>query len=63
MKKSPDFEWNDKKDELNQQKHGVSFALAQIAFLDLNRVILEDLWSIVERRHDTIAWAESLVEL
>jgi uncharacterized DUF497 family protein len=28
---------------LNQQKHGVSFALAQIAFLDQDRIILEDL--------------------
>jgi uncharacterized DUF497 family protein len=26
-----------------QEKHGVSFALAQLAFLDHNRVILEDL--------------------
>jgi uncharacterized protein len=31
------------KDELNQRKHGVSFAMAQLAFLDSNRVILEDL--------------------
>ncbi|MFC1825191.1 BrnT family toxin [Thermodesulfobacteriota bacterium] len=37
------FEWDDNRDKLNQQKHGVSFALAQIAFLDGNRVILEDL--------------------
>ena len=43
MKKRSDFEWDHKKDKLNQQKHGVSFALAQIAFLDQNRVILEDL--------------------
>jgi uncharacterized DUF497 family protein len=43
MKKRSDFEWDDKKDKLNQQKHGVSFALAQIAFLDRNRIILEDL--------------------
>ena len=43
MKKRSDFEWDDKKDRLNQQKHGVSFALAQIAFLDQHRVILEDL--------------------
>ena len=28
---------------MNQKKHGVSFALAQLAFLDHNRVILEDL--------------------
>ena len=43
MKMRPDFEWDDKKDKENQLKHGVSFALAQIAFLDKNRIILEDL--------------------
>jgi uncharacterized DUF497 family protein len=43
MKMGPDFEWDDKKDKENQLKHGVSFALAQIAFLDENRIILEDL--------------------
>jgi uncharacterized DUF497 family protein len=43
MKKRPDFEWDDRKDKQNQQKHGVSFALAQIAFLDEKRIILEDL--------------------
>jgi len=43
MKKRPDFEWDDRKDKRNQQKHGVSFALAQIAFLDEKRIILEDL--------------------
>jgi len=43
MKSRSDFEWNSTKDILNQKKHGVSFALAQLAFLDQNRVILEDL--------------------
>ena len=43
MKKRSDFEWDPAKDRLNQRKHGVSFALAQLAFLDKNRVILEDL--------------------
>lgn len=43
MKKTPDFEWDEQKDNHNQQKHGVSFAQAQIAFLDVNRLILEDL--------------------
>jgi uncharacterized DUF497 family protein len=42
MKKRSDFEWDAAKDHLNQEKHGVSFALAQLAFLDYNRVILED---------------------
>lgn len=43
MKSRSDFEWDSAKDILNQKKHGVSFALAQLAFLDHNRVILEDL--------------------
>ena len=43
MKKGSDFEWDYQKDKLNQDKHGVSFALAQLAFLDRKRVILEDL--------------------
>ena len=43
MRKRTDFEWDEEKDRENQQKHGVSFALAQLAFLDENRVILEDL--------------------
>ena len=43
MEKQSDFEWDSVKDELNQKKHGVSFAMAQIAFLDSNRIILEDL--------------------
>jgi uncharacterized protein len=38
-----DFEWDSAKDELNQRKHGTSFAMAQLAFLDSHRVILEDL--------------------
>jgi uncharacterized DUF497 family protein len=43
MTRRSDFEWDFAKDRLNQEKHGVSFALAQLAFLDHNRVILEDL--------------------
>ena len=43
MKKHSDFEWDSAKDKLNQEKHGVSFALAQLAFFDHHRVILEDL--------------------
>jgi uncharacterized DUF497 family protein len=43
MTKRSDFEWDSAKDEVNQKKHGVSFALSQLAFLDHHRVILEDL--------------------
>ena len=41
MKKTR-FEWDEDKDRENQTKHGVSFALAQRAFLDPHRVIAED---------------------
>lgn len=36
------FEWDSEKDTLNQEKHGVSFAVAQYAFADLRRVIAKD---------------------
>jgi len=43
MQKGAHFEWDDTKDRQNQKKHGVSFAVAQLAFLDEHRIILEDL--------------------
>jgi uncharacterized protein len=36
------FEWDEEKDKENQDKHNVSFSLAQRAFLDPQRVIVED---------------------
>ncbi len=52
MKTKADFEWDENKDKTNQEKHGVSFALAQLAFLDYSRLILEDLaHSINEKRY------------
>ena len=49
MTKRSDFEWDSAKDLINQQKHGVSFALAQLAFLDHQRIILEDLEHNVDK--------------
>ncbi|MBT8361836.1 MAG: BrnT family toxin [Desulfobacterales bacterium] len=43
MTKRSDFEWDSSKDLINQEKHGVSFALAQLSFLDQKRIILQDL--------------------
>jgi uncharacterized protein len=37
------FEWDDEKDKLNQEKHGVSFREARKAFEDPSRIIIEDL--------------------
>ena len=46
------FEWDPRKDEENQSKHGVSFAEAQLAFVDPLRVIAEDLsHGSTEKRH------------
>ena len=42
------FEWDENKDVINREKHGVPFVLAQVAFADPKRVILEDL----EHSHD-----------
>jgi uncharacterized DUF497 family protein len=37
------FEWDETKNLSNEEKHGVSFYDAQIAFLDVDRIIAEDL--------------------
>jgi uncharacterized DUF497 family protein len=39
--RKPDFQWDESKSSENEKKHGVSFSLAQIAFLDPERIILE----------------------
>jgi len=46
------FEWDIGKDLVNQAKHGVSFAEAQYAFADTNRVLTADLThSRIEERY------------
>ena len=46
------FEWDPSKDQENQEKHGVAFAVAQLAFADSKRVIAEDLsHSSTEKRY------------
>ena len=37
------FEWEEKKNNENQKKHGISFEIAQYAFADAKRIIAEDL--------------------
>lgn len=36
------FEWDEAKSTANLKKHGVSFEIAQYAFLDAKRIIAED---------------------
>lgn len=46
------FDWDPKKDDQNRTKHGVGFTEAQVAFVDAQRVIAEDLsHSSGEKRH------------
>lgn len=53
------FEWDPKKDRENQKKHGVSFAKAQVAFVDRRRVIAEDLsHSSSEKRYYCFGWVD-----
>lgn len=36
------FVWDDRKDRFNRLKHGASFAEAQLAFMDPDRIIAVD---------------------
>lgn len=56
--RKPSFEWDERNDIENQRKHGVSFALAQRAFFDPNRVTARDLkHSAVEESFYLMGWA------
>ena len=41
--KTTQFDWDDGKDAINREKHGVSFYHAHKAFADPRRVIAEDI--------------------
>ena len=44
MSQGPDFdEWDEQKERVNRQVHGVTFATAQRAFKDPRRVLIRDL--------------------
>ena len=46
------FEWDKRKNLVNQKKHTVSFEIAQYAFFDQNRVIAKDIeHSTKEKRY------------
>jgi len=42
------FEWDETKNQDNQKKHGIPFEIAQYAFADQNRIILEDFAFLVQ---------------
>ena len=49
------FEWDETKDVENQAKHNVPFSVAQHAFLDPSRIIVEDITHSSRRRIDFTA--------
>lgn len=53
------FEWDADKDRENQKKHRVSFAMAQFAFADPQRVVAEDVsHGSSETRYYCFGWVE-----
>ena len=48
------FEWNDEKDRINFQKHGIHFKTAVKVFLDPDRLIREDEEHPQEERYNVL---------
>ena len=44
------FEWDDEKNRINKQKHGISFETAVRVWDDTNHFILPDLFAVDEER-------------
>jgi hypothetical protein len=62
MEKTGQFEWDHQKNVENIKKHGISFYVAQFAFADPKRVVLEDLkHSYDERRFYCIGKVEEAI--
>ena len=53
-----DFEWDDKKAESNERKHGIPFEVAALVFEDADRVERVDLESSEEERWIVIGLAD-----
>jgi len=55
---SVEYEWDPEKDELNERKHGVSFAEASTVFLDpLHGTVSDDRYAMEEFRFRTVGLA------
>ena len=48
------FEWDEEKDRINFEKHGIRFKIAAKVFLDPNILIREDKEHPEERRYDIL---------
>lgn len=56
------FEWDEEKNRINQQKHGISFETAMMVFNDDNRIEIYDFeHSVDEDRHNTIGKVDDIL--
>lgn len=56
------FEWNEEKNRINQQKHGISFETAMMVFNDDDRIEIYDFeHSVDEDRYNTIGKVDDVL--
>jgi hypothetical protein len=56
------FEWDDEKEKINIQKHGISFHTAKEIFNDVNRLEIYDIeHSDTEDRYNTIGMVHDII--
>lgn len=57
------FEWDERKDQRNRAKHGVSFETARLVFDDPNHLSIQDRHEAGEERWQTLGLAGGIVVL
>ncbi len=55
------FEWDDEKNLINIQKHGISLKRAAKVFLDINRIESEDYFRNGEWRYDVLGMVDKVL--
>ena len=56
------FEWNEEKNRINQQKHGISFETAMMVFNDDDRIEIYDFeHNVDEDRYNTIGKVDDVL--
>lgn len=57
-----EFEWDERKEEINIEKHHISFKIAKQVFNDINRIEIYDMQhSFEEDRYNTIGMVEDIL--
>ena len=57
------FEWDENKNNLNIQKHGVSFNEAKTVFDDVLASIFDDVWSSIDEHRELIIGSSNCAKL